>query len=399
MTSAEEAKKHNKYDLERAMSVVDRLMQYGVSSILAQKVDGKGLTLSKLRSFSKKDLVETFRLTRGEVDELKTCIMRFAIESDTVRLLLDRSNHTCCICKGAKGGAIVLHHIEPYEVSQNNNYSNLAVLCPNDHDRAHRSGALSMGLSAEDIRRAKTAWEHRVEVANAQAAAKVIEVDDSAIDYVNVMRIEEMCLRLLGRIPSTGVSASLRRAKILGPDLGFDERYVRKHISGGSYLFDYANAGETEHYRQLLRELAKVVIFDDLSEAARSGIRKLMALEGKYVFFIGAVDSKQPDLPITRKTPPLVLRHKARGVVITWDCNANYLISMSAIGRQGRRNRYIIYGRVSSVLKGAPKGPIEVSVSPLLIAQPSAHVDRTPAIAWRRRWSEEEEDEDDEFTN
>jgi hypothetical protein len=166
-----------------------------------------------------------------------------------------------------------------------------------------------------------------------------------------------------------------------------------------AYMFDYGNAGETEHYRQLLGELAKVVAFEDLSEAARSGIRKLRALEGKYVFFIGGVDSKRPNLPITRATPPLVLRHKARGVVITWDGDANYLMSMSAISRLGRRNRYIIYGRVSSVMKDDPKGPIEVTVSPLLIAQPSAHVERTPAIARHRFWREEEEEENDKFAD
>ena len=57
---------------------------------------------------------------------------------------------------------------------------------------------------------------------------------------------------------------------------------------------------------------------------------------------------------------------------------------MSAISRQGRRHRYIIYCRVSSVLKDDPKAPIEVTASPLLIAQPSAYVERTPAIAWQR---------------
>ena len=110
------------------------------------------------------------------------------------------------------------------------------------------------------------------------------------------------------------------------------------------------------------------------------------------MFFIGGVDSKQPKLPIARDTPPLALRHQARGVVINWDGDANHLMSMSAIGRHGRRNRYIIYGRVTSVLKDLRTSPIEVTVSPLLIAQPSAYVERTPAIAWRRYWRKEEEE-------
>jgi hypothetical protein len=168
----------------------------------------------------------------------------------------------------------------------------------------------------------------------------------------------------------------------------FDERYVRRHLSGGTYLFDYPNAGETEHYRQLMAEIAKLVSFEDLSEAARSGLRKLRTLEGRYTFFIGGIDSKQPGTPITRANPPLMLRHKARGVEITWDGDPNYLMSMSSIGRLGRRNRYIIYGRVTSVLKDDPKGPLEVTASPLLIGQPSAYVERTPAIAWRKFWSD-----------
>jgi hypothetical protein len=125
------------------MSAADRLLQYGVSSTLAQKVEEKGLSSSKIQALSRKDLIGTFGLTKDEVDELKTCVTRKPIDPDTVRVLLARSNHTCCVCKGAKGGAIILHHIEPYEVSQDNDYSNLAVLCPNDHDRAHRSGALN----------------------------------------------------------------------------------------------------------------------------------------------------------------------------------------------------------------------------------------------------------------
>lgn len=368
------------------MKSSDQLMRYGVPSTLAEKAEAKGLSLTKIRGLSKNDLTAKFELTVEEVDELKTCVARQPIGRAELELLLEHSNHTCCVCKGAKGGGIVVHHIEPYEVSQDNTYPNLAVLCPNDHDRAHRPGGLTLGLTADQVRQAKSKWERDVEVANVQAAAKVIDVDAEAIDYVNIMRIEEMCLRLLGRIPQTSLSSSLRRAKILGTGFRFDERYVRENISNGSYMFDYGNAGETHHYRRLMEELTKKVQFEDLSEAARSGIRRLTALEGRYVFFIGAVDSKRPAMPITPASAPLVLRHKARGVAITWDGNPNYLMSMSSIGRLGRRNRYIIYGRVGSVLRSNAKNVVEVSVSPLLIAQPSVDFVRTvPAIAARHR--------------
>ena len=133
------------------MKTTDRLAQYGVSSTLAEKAEGKGLTSSKIRALSKKDLTSRFGLAMEEVHELKTCVARRPIEADTLHTLLERSNHTCCVCKGVKGGAIVVHHIQQYELSQDNSYYNLAVLCPNDHDRAHQRGALSMGLSADRL--------------------------------------------------------------------------------------------------------------------------------------------------------------------------------------------------------------------------------------------------------
>ena len=79
-------------------------------------------------------------LTIEEVQEFKTCVARQQIEAVTLDMLLTRSNHTCCVCKGVKSSAIVVHHIEKYELSQDNSYSNLAVLCPDDDDRAHHPG-------------------------------------------------------------------------------------------------------------------------------------------------------------------------------------------------------------------------------------------------------------------
>lgn len=375
------------------MSAEDRFLQYGVSSTLADKAVRAGLTVTTARALPIRELTGKFSLSGAEASELKKCVVRQPIDARVAELLLTRSNHVCCVCKGIKGTAVILHHLVEYEVSQDNSYGNLAVLCPNDHDRAHSSG-LSLGLTDAQITSSKVAWEKQVELTNAQTAARGIVVDDDAIDYVNVMRIEEMCVRRFGKVPGTTITPSLRRAGILGPDLRFDEAHVRKKLSGRSYMFDYVNSSETEHYRQLLTKLSEVVDFEDLSEAARSGVRKLRALEGRYAYFIGAVSSTRPKLPITRKTQPLVLHHTSRGVRITWDGDPNYLMSMSSISRQGRTNRYIIYCLVRTVEKPDPKGPVEVTASPLLIAQPSAYVDRTPAIAWRRYVPADDFDDD-----
>lgn len=371
--------------------VVDRLLNYGVPSVLADKAAAAGLTTTKIRVLAKRDLRDKYGLTDVETAELKKCVVREPIDTQLADLLLGRSNHLCCVCRGAHSG-VVLHHIEEYEKSQDNSYANLAVLCPNHHDLAHRAAGLTLGLTADQIRKARTSWERLVEVSNAQNAARSLKVSDEAIDYVNVMRIEEMCVQRFGSVPPTTISPYLTRLGILGPGRRFDEAFVRKRLSGGNYLFDYINSSETEHYRQLLKKLSETIEFEDLSEAARSGIRRLKALEGRYAFFIGGVTSKRPKWPIKGSTP-FAWRHRTTKVDIRWDADANYLMSSSSISRQGSTNRYILYGLVRTVqaLKGKPT---EVTCSPLLVAQPAAYVDRTPNIAWRGYGGGDEDEEE-----
>lgn len=165
-------------------------LQYGVSTILAEKANHAGLTTSKARALSQKDMELKYGLSGSEAKALSVAVRRSAIDSGVVQLLLERSNFVCCVCKGVKSPAYVIHHIVEYEKTQDNNYKNLVVLCPTDHDLAHQGG-LTLRLTDVQIRRAKTSWEKQVEVANAQRAAQKIEVSDDAIDYVNVKRIED----------------------------------------------------------------------------------------------------------------------------------------------------------------------------------------------------------------
>ncbi|WP_274426727.1 HNH endonuclease signature motif containing protein [Chelativorans sp. YIM 93263] len=359
---------------------VARLLRYGVSSSLADEAQSRGIGVTQIRALSRKVLVDRYGFDAATAAELKKCVQRQPIHGEVLNLLLDRSNHVCCVCKGTKGAGVIAHHIKEYERSKDNSYDNLAVLCPSDHDRAHSKG-LTLGLSPQQIFKAKGDWERTVEQENARRAAQAVDVDDDGIDYINIKRIEDMCLNRYGAIPTTTMGTQLVRSGILSSNFTFDERYVRENLSDG-YLFGYINSSETEHYRQLLTRLSESVSFEDLDSAARSGIRRLQSLEGKYTFFIGAVTSRHPGEPTTHSAP-LTWRHKTSKAEICWDGDAKYLMSLSALGRQGRTNRYLIYGLVRTVLKTGP-GKVEVTCSPLLVAQPKSYIDRTPAIAWQR---------------
>ena len=370
---------------------LNSLCQYGVASDLATKANSTGLTVTKARSLSQKDMVSKFGLSAAEAKILSHCVRRKPIDGQLVQLLLERSNFVCSVCKGQKGPSYIIHHIVEYEKTQDNTYNNLIVLCPVDHDLAHQGG-LTLRLTESQLRTTKTKWEQQVEVANAQRAAQLIEVNDDAIDYVNVKRIEELCVRLFKEIPQTTLTASLLSAGILGAGGSFDQKYVQTHLSGGRYLFDYITHQETEHYKQLMQEIAKVTTSIDLDETANAGYAALKASEGNYAFFIGGVCAKGPDLPITASTPTILLHYSRKHLRIEWVLDPIFMMSMSAITRIGGKNRYIIYCLVRTVELQDDKVTL-VKASPLLIAQPSKWVHKTPAIAYERRYAEYVDDD------
>ncbi|WP_244846810.1 hypothetical protein [Caballeronia sp. SL2Y3] len=259
---------------------------------------------------------------------------------------------------------------------------------------------MTLRLTDKQLRKAKENWEKQVQIANAQRAAQTIEVDDDAIDYVNVKRIEELCVRLFKKIPKTSLTPNLRRAGILGANNSFDQKYVQTNLSGGRYLFDYITNQETEHYKQLMQEIAKVTDFIDLDSVASCGFDKLKSTEGKYAFFIGGVTAKRPTFPIAANTPPIIVRYSRKNLKIEWILDPSFLMSMSAIHRIGGKNRYIIYCLIRTVEKQS-NGVASVKASPLLIAQPTPYVDKTPTIAYERLYERYVDDHliDDEAAN
>lgn len=368
-----------------ASTNMEKFLQYGICSDMASKLVKVGLTVTKTRALSQKDIVGKFGLSREEARIVSNAVKRVPIDSQVVHLLLERSNYVCSLCKGQKSPAYIIHHIEEYEISQDNSYWNLIVLCPNDHDLAHQSG-LSLKITEEQLRKSKEAWERQVEVANAQRAARAIQVRDDAIDYVNVRRIEELCVRLFKTIPKTEITDKLKKLGVLGPTGSFDQKYVQSSLSGGRYLFDYINSQETEHYKQLLEKISSVVNFADLDSESSRGYGALRGMEGRYAYFIGGVCAKGPHLPITNASPPVTMRYKRRGLRIEWILDPMFLMSMSAIERVGGKNRYIIYCLVRTVERSADKSTVVVKASPLLIAQPTKYANKTPVIAYQKQY-------------
>ncbi|MEO5685663.1 MAG: HNH endonuclease [Chitinophagaceae bacterium] len=153
------------------MKISQTYIQYGVPSDWAEHYGKIGLALSTFRATSNKNLADKYHISADQIDFVKGCITRIPIEEGTVQQLLENSNFVCCLCKGTKSSAYIIHHIIEYSKTQDNRYANLAVLCPNDHDLAHREGlSLTHKIYGEQIKAAKKSWEKMVKEARKKAA-------------------------------------------------------------------------------------------------------------------------------------------------------------------------------------------------------------------------------------
>jgi hypothetical protein len=134
-------------------------LKYGISSSLITRILKEKLTVSSIRKISNKLLIEKFNLQKDEVKYIKNCIIKKPVDKNVVNNLLINNNFTCCCCLGQKSNSFIIHHIEEYENTQDNSYENLAVLCPTCHDLAHSPRMLSLTISKEQLKLAKSKWE------------------------------------------------------------------------------------------------------------------------------------------------------------------------------------------------------------------------------------------------
>jgi hypothetical protein len=157
----------------RMMPLSETYLQYGVPSDWAVDFERKKIPLTKFRTTSGKILKSEYQLNDDQITFVKNAIDREPIEKDVVQALLEKSNFVCCLCKGEKGHAYIIHHIIEYSRTQDNSCDNLAVLCTNDHDIAHRLGqSLTQKISPDQIRQAKANWEVHVARKNDEQSGK-----------------------------------------------------------------------------------------------------------------------------------------------------------------------------------------------------------------------------------
>ncbi|MEQ8314750.1 MAG: HNH endonuclease signature motif containing protein [Gammaproteobacteria bacterium] len=114
---------------------------------------------------------------------------RVPIPQKIVSELLVANRHACCVCQ-TKG--VQIHHID--ENASNNDFSNLAALCLDCHDRATMTAGLTKKLRAPEVSKFKEQWESKC-AADIEALSRD-RVRFYATAYKNPPRIRELFSRL-----------------------------------------------------------------------------------------------------------------------------------------------------------------------------------------------------------
>lgn len=376
-------------------------LNYGVPSNWIDNYLDKGLTISTFRSTSKKNLIKRYGIEDQEVDFVKNCLRRKPIDEDTLQNLLERNNYTCCLCKGTKSSSYIIHHIEEYSKTQDNDYTNLAVLCPNDHDEAHKQGkSLTNRITPVNIRKTKEKWEKQVEKENVRNAS--LSGDIHEIDFLNFHRIIELYSNTIGETPKSRFSDKLVKLGALTNDGYLNMDYIKIHNRNPenplNFFCGFGSWDLSLHYFDLLRQCIQKLEFVDLDDLLNKKAIQNGNIIGRYCFYVGGLYGKSPNSNgiSSEKMTHLYLRRKP--FFVEWKVDTTYLLSSTARMRMSDRTIYIIYGLIRNIGEKERNGEkfIYIDIRPYLFGIPNVTKNRTPIVHYLKNQNDFEKYFDNE---
>ena len=370
------------------MKSLESYLKYGISSELAQKLNSRNLSISNIKTLSVKILISQYGLELDEVKSLKKLLVRQPIPEDTVIDLLENSSFVCCVCHGVKSTSYVIHHIEPYCKSRDNSYSNLAVLCPADHDLAHREGhGLTLKLTQMQIRHAKQRWEKMVRRNDEIQAC--FDGEFSHIEYCNIERIYDLCIQVHGMIPEVSLTHKLKEIGLLTTsgyvnDTLLNERYPSRTVSPLNFFAPGGGAFLREYFFQLFKTVLQYKNLEDLDSLLNKTAVITGNLVGKMCIYIGGIYGKSPKYPITNESRPVKMYLRRKPFYVTWIIDPRLMTSSTSIFRIGGHNVHFIYGSIRSVDTVEIKGEkfIHYDIRPYIMGCPSRYYGRRPDISY-----------------
>lgn len=139
---------------------LNTFLSRGFPTDLIEKIDKLSFTYSALNGISIEALMK-IGFEEEEANIIYSKTGRKPIKKEVVKSLIEKSGGCCCYCKnGINSQPYQIHHIEEYHISQNNEESNLIVVCPNHHVVIH-----SKSISDVEQIIKKNEWENLWQIA------------------------------------------------------------------------------------------------------------------------------------------------------------------------------------------------------------------------------------------
>ena len=370
-------------------------IQYGVPSDWAEEFKQKNISATTFKNTPKKNLIEKYGLEKQKIDFVKSCLTRKPIDEDTLQTLLERSRFVCCLCKGQKSDAYIIHHIEPYSISQNNEYFNLAVLCPNDHDLVHRQGEnLTNKITATQIEKAKENWEKEVEVLNVKTASQ--ELDIGEVDFINYQRVLELYYQLFEIAPNSKYQHHLDALDALDDIGGISLTFLKrnKYNKNSPFIF-WGPAGAwalSLHYTEVFKDILKRIDFKDLDSLLTVKKINSISAEEQFCFYVGGLYGNNPGRPSTKSDAAHLYFHR-RKFYIEWTFDTKFMVSNSSFHRLSSRTEYLIYGKIRTIEKREinAKEYTYINIRPYLFGMAKKTKTRRPWVHYRDMATDYEE--------
>jgi hypothetical protein len=377
------------------MSISEKYVQYGVPSSWAAEYEQKKIPITTYKNTSNQNLREKYQISESQIEFVKHCLQRTPITPNTLQALLHNSLYLCCVCHGTKSDAYIIHHVDPYSNSQSNEYHNLAVLCPNDHDLAHREGlGITSKLTKENILHEKRLWEREVEDRNVRIASQNMDIHE--VDYMNAPRILSLFVDVFHQIPSSKFAGHLIRIGALNDNGSINEAFTAENnVKNNSSPFNYFGPSGSwvlgEHHKDVFKQILNKITFVDLDSLLNK--KKITSNEviGEFCYYVGGLYGTAPENPITDKSPLTHLYFHRKTYFIEWLVDPKYIVSVTAESRISSRPQYLIYGRILSVGKINWKGKeyVHIDIRPYLFGIPNATKSRKPGIHYRGKYDQE----------
>lgn len=362
-------------------------IQYGVASGLANKLEQLNLPKTTFEKTSISNLCNNYGLEKEEVKLVKELIKRNPIDNNTINSLLENSNYTCCICKGVKSDSYIIHHIEEYSVNQNNEYHNLAVLCPSDHDLAHKKGhSLTLKITEEQIFLSKEKWEKEVQDRNIERAS--LNGNIFEIDFLNVPRILELYLEIFKKKPTTKHTQELIKNDLIDNNGNINYLKISRIADNpNTPLIFFAPLGSTTlryHYFDIFKKIISKLKFTDLDSLLnKTSVKK--GLLGEYCYYVGGLYSSTLPKVIDGESEFMRFHLKKKKFIVQWLVDPKFFTSSSSKWRTDQRNVYMIYGKIRNVNIETieDKKYIVLDLRPYCFGLPEKRKDRKPLIAYK----------------